>query len=169
RAPAAGDSCAAVPPSCRCRPRRRSSCRWCLAATAARHPGVPPRSGRWCPGAPLDCQYPPRVPGRGCLALPTSCCPPTTQAPMRPSPVLRQLSSGPGVAALLAAAEERVSEADVSVAPGTRPVVVATLAGRGPVLAVTAAGREAEDLAAALADFLPADAMVTFPSWATLP
>jgi transcription-repair coupling factor (superfamily II helicase) len=85
------------------------------------------------------------------------------------SPVLRQLSSDPGVSALLAAAEERVSEVDVSVAPGARPVVVATLAGRGPVLAVTATGREAEDLAAALTDFLPADAVVTFPSWETLP
>ncbi len=43
-----------------------------------------------------------------------------------------------------------------------------TGAGR-PVLAVTATGREAEDLAGALRCFLPADAVVEFPAWETLP
>ena len=37
------------------------------------------------------------------------------------------------------------------------------------VLAVTATGREAEDLAAALGAFLPADTVAEFPSWETLP
>ncbi|HET6270882.1 MAG TPA: DEAD/DEAH box helicase, partial [Arthrobacter sp.] len=37
------------------------------------------------------------------------------------------------------------------------------------VLAVTATGREAEDLTAALRAFLPADAVAEFPSWETLP
>ncbi len=39
----------------------------------------------------------------------------------------------------------------------------------GVVLAVTATGREAEDVAAALRAFLPADAVAEFPSWETLP
>src|SRR6478672_332593 len=44
-------------------------------------------------------------------------------------------------------------------------------AGRGVpvVLAVTATGREAEDLTEALRAFLPADAVAEFPSWETLP
>ncbi|MDQ1622693.1 MAG: hypothetical protein QOH19_1111, partial [Actinomycetota bacterium] len=37
------------------------------------------------------------------------------------------------------------------------------------VLAVTATGREAEDLTAALRAFLPVDAVAEFPSWETLP
>lgn len=42
-------------------------------------------------------------------------------------------------------------------------------AGDPVVLAVTATGREAEDLTAALASYLPADSVATFPSWETLP
>ncbi|MCU1540153.1 MAG: transcription-repair coupling factor, partial [Arthrobacter sp.] len=43
-------------------------------------------------------------------------------------------------------------------------------AGGAPVvLAVTATGREAEDLTEALRAFLPADAVAEFPSWETLP
>ncbi|KUM37170.1 transcription-repair coupling factor [Arthrobacter sp. EPSL27] len=37
------------------------------------------------------------------------------------------------------------------------------------VLAITATGREAEDLSAALRAFLPSDAVAEFPSWETLP
>ncbi|BAS13353.1 transcription-repair-coupling factor [Arthrobacter sp. Hiyo8] len=37
------------------------------------------------------------------------------------------------------------------------------------VLAVTATGREAEDLTEALAAYLPADSVAAFPSWETLP
>ena len=37
------------------------------------------------------------------------------------------------------------------------------------VLAVTATGREAEDLTEALRAFLPADTVAEFPSWETLP
>ncbi|MEY9963048.1 transcription-repair coupling factor (superfamily II helicase) [Streptacidiphilus sp. MAP12-16] len=63
--------------------------------------------------------------------------------------------------------------------PAARPFAVAALAralarqargGRGrPVLAVTATGREAEDLAAALASLLPPDTVAEFPAWETLP
>ncbi|SHG56275.1 transcription-repair coupling factor [Streptoalloteichus hindustanus] len=57
-----------------------------------------------------------------------------------------------------------------------RPLVTAALAanpdrgGAGrPVLAVTATGREAEELAAELAELLGPDMVATFPSWETLP
>lgn len=55
--------------------------------------------------------------------------------------------------------------------PAARPFAVAALAreaGR-TVLAVTATGREAEDLAAALRTMLSADTIAEFPSWETLP
>ncbi len=64
---------------------------------------------------------------------------------------------------------------DVVAPAGIRPLLVATLAapaprGAGrPVLAVTATGREAEDLAAALRCFLPPAAVADFPAWETLP
>ena len=44
-----------------------------------------------------------------------------------------------------------------------------TAGGAPVVLAVTATGREAEDLTEALRAFLPADAVAEFPSWETLP
>lgn len=55
--------------------------------------------------------------------------------------------------------------------PAARPLVVAALAARArrTVLAVTATGREAEDLTAALRSLLPPDAVVEYPSWETLP
>ncbi|MFF4651256.1 transcription-repair coupling factor [Streptomyces sp. NPDC001380] len=63
--------------------------------------------------------------------------------------------------------------------PAARPFAIAALArslaaraagDRGrPVLAVTATGREAEDLAAALRSLLPPDAVADFPAWETLP
>src|SRR5690554_2233866 len=65
---------------------------------------------------------------------------------------------------------------DLTGPPTLRPVVAATLvaapdqggAGR-PVLAVTATSREAEDLAAALADLVPAEQVAVYPAWETLP
>ncbi|MFJ9845404.1 transcription-repair coupling factor [Kitasatospora sp. NPDC101155] len=63
--------------------------------------------------------------------------------------------------------------------PAARPFAIAALAralagqaagDRGrPVLAVTATGREAEDLAASLRSLLPADAVAEYPAWETLP
>jgi transcription-repair coupling factor (superfamily II helicase) len=58
------------------------------------------------------------------------------------------------------------------VAPSSlRPVLTAAIAAElGQfVLAVTATAREAEDLAAALGSFLPANRVVCFPGWETLP
>jgi transcription-repair coupling factor (superfamily II helicase) len=59
---------------------------------------------------------------------------------------------------------------DLSAPRGLRPFVIAGLAGKGrTVLAVTATGREAEDLVAALESLLPPDRVALFPSWETLP
>ncbi|TDC74388.1 transcription-repair coupling factor [Streptomyces hainanensis] len=73
--------------------------------------------------------------------------------------------------AVSAAAEGRRRHVDLVGPPAARPFAVAALAGaRRPVLAVTATGREAEDLAAALRSLLPdADAVAEFPAWETLP
>ncbi|NED95121.1 transcription-repair coupling factor [Phytoactinopolyspora alkaliphila] len=67
-----------------------------------------------------------------------------------------------------------ISALDLTAPPSMRPFVVAALAdstvGAGrPVLAVTATGREAEDLVAALGSLLPAGSVVEYPAWETLP
>ncbi|OIV38856.1 transcription-repair coupling factor [Mangrovactinospora gilvigrisea] len=54
--------------------------------------------------------------------------------------------------------------------PAARPFALAAAARSGrPVLAVTATGREAEDLVDALASLLPPDTVVEYPAWETLP
>ncbi len=60
---------------------------------------------------------------------------------------------------------------DLSGPPALRPFLVAALAARAgrPILAVTATGREAEDLAAALRSLLPPEEVADFPAWETLP
>ncbi|MFE4454283.1 transcription-repair coupling factor [Streptomyces sp. NPDC056796] len=73
--------------------------------------------------------------------------------------------------AVKAAADGHRAHVDLVGPPAARPFAVAALAretGR-TVLAVTATGREAEDLAAALRTLLPADTVAEFPSWETLP
>ncbi|MEU6110958.1 transcription-repair coupling factor [Streptomyces albidoflavus] len=73
--------------------------------------------------------------------------------------------------ALKAAGDGHLLTADLVGPPAARPFTVAALAretGR-TVLAVTATGREAEDLAAALRTLLPPDGVVEYPSWETLP
>ncbi|GAA1252351.1 transcription-repair coupling factor [Kitasatospora nipponensis] len=80
--------------------------------------------------------------------------------------------------AIEAAASGQRQHLDLVGPPAARPFVVAALArsmaaGAGergrPVLAVTATGREAEDLAASLRSLLPPDAVAEFPAWETLP
>ena len=74
-----------------------------------------------------------------------------------------------------AATDGAVTRLDLTAPSGTWSTVIAALAdaaprGAGrPVLAVTATGREAEDLATALRCFLPAETVVEFPAWETLP
>ncbi|MFF9481329.1 transcription-repair coupling factor [Streptomyces sp. NPDC014733] len=76
--------------------------------------------------------------------------------------------------AVQAATDGHRPHVDLVGPPAARPFAVAALArdaGR-PVLAVTATGREAEDLAAALRTLVPAgqeNTIVEFPSWETLP
>ena len=73
--------------------------------------------------------------------------------------------------AIAAAADGNRMHIDLVGPPAARPFTVAALArdtGR-PVLAVTATGREAEDLAAALRSLLPPEGVVEYPSWETLP
>ncbi|MDH6112481.1 transcription-repair coupling factor (superfamily II helicase) [Kitasatospora sp. MAP12-15] len=80
--------------------------------------------------------------------------------------------------AIEAAATGHRPHLDLVGPPAARPFVIAALArslavvgaerGR-PVLAVTATGREAEDLAASLRSLLAPDAVAEFPAWETLP
>ncbi len=78
-------------------------------------------------------------------------------------------------AALAEAVEAAASGArplvDLVGPPAARPLAVAALAARAgrTVLAVTATGREAEDLAAALRSLLPPDGVAEYPAWETLP
>ncbi|NEC89619.1 transcription-repair coupling factor [Streptomyces sp. SID12501] len=73
--------------------------------------------------------------------------------------------------AIKAAGDGNRMHVDLVGPPAARPFAVAALAresGR-PVLAVTATGREAEDLAAALRTLLPPDTVAEYPAWETLP
>ncbi|MCG8967108.1 MULTISPECIES: transcription-repair coupling factor [Streptomyces] len=73
--------------------------------------------------------------------------------------------------AITAAADGNRMHVDLVGPPAARPFSVAALARETnrPVLAVTATGREAEDLAAALRSLLPPEGVVEYPSWETLP
>ena len=73
---------------------------------------------------------------------------------------------------------ERSAELLISAVDGARPLLLAEIAeqvGRHAgteapvVLAITATEREAEDIVAALASFLPTDEVALFPAWETLP
>ncbi|MGG5259511.1 transcription-repair coupling factor [Phycicoccus avicenniae] len=78
----------------------------------------------------------------------------------------------PGPTRLAEALAVPSAEVEASAPPGARAAVVAALAPRpsgAPLLAVTATGREAEDLHAALSALLGPDAVGHFPSWETLP
>ncbi|RDG36870.1 transcription-repair coupling factor [Streptomyces corynorhini] len=73
--------------------------------------------------------------------------------------------------AVTAASDGHRTHVDLVGPAAARPFAVAALAreaGR-TVLAVTATGREAEDLAAALRSLLDPDTVVEYPSWETLP
>jgi transcription-repair coupling factor (superfamily II helicase) len=64
---------------------------------------------------------------------------------------------------------------DLAAPSALRPFLIAALAAAGPdgagrpVLAVTATGREADDLVDALGCLLPAESVAPFPAWETLP
>ncbi|MBK7622844.1 MAG: transcription-repair coupling factor [Kineosporiaceae bacterium] len=80
----------------------------------------------------------------------------------------------PGLGQVLEAARAGgVGQLDIVAPPGARALVLAALAqpdgGDRPVLVVTATGREAEDIAAAVRCYLPPDAVAELPAWETLP
>ncbi len=83
-----------------------------------------------------------------------------------------QLLALPGTARLLEDLAAPGAEVSAAAPPGARHLVVSALAPTrtgAPVLAVTATGREAEDLQAALEASLGAGVVGLFPSWETLP
>jgi transcription-repair coupling factor (superfamily II helicase) len=88
---------------------------------------------------------------------------------MNLSGLLDVLGSDPAVAATVSRAGQPAL--DLSAPAGLRPFLVAALAVRAgrPVLAVTATSREAEDLVTALRSLLPAERVVDYPAWETLP
>ncbi|BBZ30068.1 transcription-repair-coupling factor [Mycolicibacterium madagascariense] len=91
---------------------------------------------------------------------------PHVQTPM--AGLVRLALSDPGLAELTRRAADGVAEmALVGPAPA-RLFVAAALADAGPLLVVTATGREADDLTAELRAVL-GDAVAMFPSWETLP
>ncbi|MGW0657808.1 transcription-repair coupling factor [Streptodolium elevatio] len=73
--------------------------------------------------------------------------------------------------AVEAAASGGRTHLDLVGPPALRPFVIAAIAARAgrPVLAVTATGRESEDLVSALGSLLPPESVVEFPAWETLP
>jgi transcription-repair coupling factor (superfamily II helicase) len=67
-------------------------------------------------------------------------------------------------------------QVDITAPASTRALVAAVLAASNdqggaarPVLAVTATTREADELAAGVAELIPADAVAVYPAWETLP
>nr|WP_328823374.1 transcription-repair coupling factor [Metallococcus carri] len=58
---------------------------------------------------------------------------------------------------------------DIAAAPGLRAPLAGLISAKVPVLLVTATGREAGDLVAALRSFVPEAGVAEFPSWETLP
>src|SRR5690242_13697295 len=83
------------------------------------------------------------------------------------SPLLSVLRSDPAFARLVAGG---TSTLDVSGPPGLRPFAIPAVAATGrPVLAITATERESQDLVTALGSLLPAEQVVDFPAWETLP
>ncbi|MGB7449318.1 MAG: transcription-repair coupling factor [Ornithinimicrobium sp.] len=88
---------------------------------------------------------------------------------MNLTPLSSVFSAAPSVRDALQAWRDGPGSAEVSCPPGAWATLVAAMAATRPVLVVTATGREADDTARALRDYLPSDAVATFPSWETLP
>ncbi|GAA5166437.1 transcription-repair coupling factor [Ornithinimicrobium tianjinense] len=93
---------------------------------------------------------------------------------MHLSPVVDLLCADPAFSAVLDAARSGEPTVDVSLVGGAHAAAVAALvrSDSSPVLAVTATGREADDLVAMLGELLDEDGaagVAGFPSWETLP
>jgi transcription-repair coupling factor (superfamily II helicase) len=88
------------------------------------------------------------------------------------SGLLGPVTRDPAVAAAISAAGEGSRpRLDLTAPPGLRPFALAAIADRAgrSLLAVTATGREADDLASALRSLLGDAAVAEFPAWETLP
>ncbi|MFC3686871.1 transcription-repair coupling factor [Aquipuribacter hungaricus] len=86
--------------------------------------------------------------------------------------LLPVLSEDPAVSTLVDLADPSAADTgavDVVCSEGLRPPLLAALAGRRPLLVVTATAREADDTVAGLRSFLPEGAVAGFPAWETLP
>ncbi|MFY2860645.1 transcription-repair coupling factor [Mycobacterium sp. THU-M104] len=96
----------------------------------------------------------------------------TAPGPVRPETPIAGLVelalTAPTFRQLIDSAAARPAELRMAGPVGARVFVAAALARRGPLLVVTATGREADDLAAELRGVL-GDAVAAFPSWETLP
>ena len=89
------------------------------------------------------------------------------------APLLTRVCADESVKRLLALAADE-SLVDIAAAAGLRAPLVAALLQTGgdvagPMLVVTATGREADDMATALRNFVDYDDVAEFPSWETLP
>ncbi len=84
------------------------------------------------------------------------------------SGVLRTLEDDPAIARAIEVVD--TSLLDITAPAGLMPFVIAALAGAGrPVLAVTATERQGQNLTTALRSLLPAETVVEYPAWETLP
>ncbi len=91
------------------------------------------------------------------------------------TPVASVLAEDPGAASFLDSTAAGASRLELTLAPGARPALLATLA-RGaverqprPLLVVTATEREAQDLVASVGCLLGPGGVAEFPAWETLP
>ncbi|MET0787854.1 MAG: DEAD/DEAH box helicase, partial [Cellulomonas sp.] len=82
--------------------------------------------------------------------------------------LLPALLADPAAAAAVESVRAR-GELDVVGPAGVRPPLLAALASGRPLVVVTATGRDADELAAAVRCYLPADDVAVLPSWETLP
>ncbi|MQA06068.1 MAG: transcription-repair coupling factor [Streptosporangiales bacterium] len=86
--------------------------------------------------------------------------------------LLDVVTTDPAVAGAIGAARDGDRPThDITAPAALQPLVLAAVADKAPrtVLAVTATGREAEDLATALRSLVDPAAVVEFPAWETLP
>jgi transcription-repair coupling factor (superfamily II helicase) len=92
---------------------------------------------------------------------------PLTSPPPDLAPLLDAVTADPAISRWVGGAGEL--HRDLTAPPGLRPLALAALARERFVLAVTATGRDGEDLADSLTSLLGRDAVAFYPSWETLP
>src|SRR5262245_58605663 len=96
----------------------------------------------------------------------------SARAPMSLAGLLEIVDADPAIAQAVELARSNArAELDLTAPPGYRPLIIGSLVSRAerPILAITATGREAEDLAAALRCVVDPDVVAEFPAWETLP